>query len=101
MKRLAQYLVDQVRSEQHLRNYNKAHRLDTIEMNNFFKETDKIEIKGRFVSACKYALPIPEKVIIRNDMSKYKLNKTLTEEFINRYERNKKKTKLLYRKKRV
>jgi len=93
MKRLSQYLVDQIRSEQHLRNYNKAHRLDTIEMNDFFKECDKIEIKGRFVSACKYALPMPEKVIIKNDMSKYKLNKILTEEFINRYERIKQKNK--------
>lgn len=101
MKRLSQYLVDQVKSEQHLRNYNKAHRLDTIEMNDFFKECDKIEIKGKFVSACKYAMPILERVIIKNDMSKYKLNKTLTEEYINRYERNKTKTKLLYRKKRV
>tara|TARA_R100001591_G_scaffold99889_1_gene106233 strand:- start:343 stop:597 length:255 start_codon:yes stop_codon:yes gene_type:complete len=82
MKRLSQYLVDKLRSEQHLRNYNKANRLDTIEMNNYFKECDKIEIKGRFVSACKYALPIPERVIIKNDMSKYKL--------IKRYERNKK-----------
>ena len=99
MKTLSQYLVNNLREEQHLRNYNKANRLDSIEMNNYFKECDKIEIKGRFVSACKYALPIPERVIIRNDMSKYKLNKKLTEEFINRYERNKKNSKLLYRKK--
>jgi len=99
MKTLSQYLVNKLREEQHLRNYNKANRLYSIEMNNYFKESDKIEIKGRFVSACKYALPIPEKVIIRNDMSKYKLNKKLTEEFINRYERNKKNSKLLYRKK--
>lgn len=99
MKTLSQYLVNKLREEQHLRNYNKANRLYSIEMNNYFKECDKIEIKGRFVSACKYALPIPEKVIIRNDMSKYKLNKKLTEEFINRYERNKKNSKLLYRKK--
>ena len=99
MKTLSQYLVNKLREEQHLRNYNKANRLYSIEMNNYFKECDKIEIKGRFVSACKYALPIPEKVIIRNDMSKYKLNKKLTEEFINRYERNKKNSKLLCRKK--
>lgn len=99
MKTLSQYLVNKLREEQHLRNYNKANRLYSIEMNNYFKESDKIEIKGRFVSACKYALPIPEKVIIKNDMSKYKLNKKLTEEFINRYERNKKNSKLLYRKK--
>ena len=80
MKTLSQYLVNKLREEQHLRNYNKANRLYSIEMNNYFKESDKIEIKGRFVSACKYALPIPEKVIIR-------------------YERNKKNAKLLYRKK--
>ena len=75
MKRLSEYLVDKLKEEQHLRNYNKANRLDTIDLNKYFKETDKIEIKGRFVSACKYALPIPERVIIKNDMSKYKLIK--------------------------
>lgn len=75
MKRLSEYLVNKLKEEQHLRNYNKANRLDTIDLNKYFKETDKIEIKGRFVSACKYALPIPERVIIKNDMSKYKLIK--------------------------
>ena len=99
MKRLSQYLVNKLKEEQHLRNYNKINRLVSIDLNNYFKETTLIEIKGRFVEACRYPLPIPERVIIKNDMSKYKLNKTLTEEFINRYERNKKNARLLYRKK--
>ena len=89
MKRLSQYLVNKLREEQHIRNYNKANRIQSIDLNNYFKETDKIEIKGRFVSACKYALPIPEKVIIKNDMSKYKL--------IKRYETNKTNTCVLHR----
>ena len=46
-----------------------------IDLNNYFKETDRIEIKGKFVPACNYPLPIPERIIIRNDMSKYKLIK--------------------------
>lgn len=89
MKRLSQYLVNKLREEQHIRNYNKANRIQSIDLNNYFKETDKIEIKGRFVSACKYALPIPERVIIKNDMSKYKL--------IKRYETNKTNTCVLHR----
>ena len=89
MKRLSQYLVNKLREEQHIRNYNKANRIQSIDLNNYFKETDKIEIKGRFVSACKYALPIPETVIIKNDMSKYKL--------IKRYETNKTNTCVLHR----
>ena len=46
-----------------------------IDLNNYFKETDRIEIKGKFVRACNYPLPIPERIIISNDMSKYKLTK--------------------------
>ncbi len=89
MKRLSQYLVNKLKEEKHLREYNKANRLETIDLNNYFKETTKIEIKGRFVEACRYPLPIPERVIIKNDMSKYKL--------IKRYETNKTNTFVLHR----
>jgi len=90
MNESASYLVESLVKERQIKLDNIYNRRNFIDLNNFFKETDKIEIKGRFVSACKYPMPIPERVIVKNDMSKYKLNKTLTEEFINRYERNKK-----------
>lgn len=89
MNESASYLVDSLVKEREKKLDNIYNRRNFIDLNNFFKETDKIEIKGRFVSACKYPMPIPERVLIKNDMSKYKLNKTLTEEYINRYERNK------------
>tara|TARA_R110002012_G_scaffold16404_4_gene63412 strand:+ start:12895 stop:13155 length:261 start_codon:yes stop_codon:yes gene_type:complete len=75
MKKLSQYLVDQLRSKQNLIKYNKENRLDTIEMDNYFKNSEKIEISGKFVKACRYILPIPNFVPVKNDMSKYKLNK--------------------------
>lgn len=89
MNESASYLVDSLVRERKIKLDNIYNRRNFIDLNNFFKETDKIEIKGRFVSACKFPMPIPERVLIKNDMSKYKLNKTLTEEYINRYERNK------------
>ena len=42
MKRLSQYLVNKLKEEKHLREYNKANRLETIDLNNYFKETTKI-----------------------------------------------------------
>ncbi len=89
MNESASYLVDSLVKEREKKLDNIYNRRNFIDLDNFFKETDKIEIKGRFVSACKFPMPIPERVLIKNDMSKYKLNKTLTEEYINRYERNK------------
>ena len=89
MNESASYLVDSLVKEREKKLDNIYNRRNFIDLDNFFKETDKIEIKGRFVSACKFPMPITERVLIKNDMSKYKLNKTLTEEYINRYERNK------------
>lgn len=89
MNESASYLVDTLVNEREKKLDNIYNRRNFIDLDNFFKETDKIEIKGKFVSACKFPMPIPERVLIKNDMSKYKLNKTLTEEYINRYERNK------------
>jgi hypothetical protein len=89
MNESASYLVDSLVNEREKKLDNIYNRRNFIDLDNFFKETDKIEIKGKFVSACKFPMPIPERVLIKNDMSKYKLNKTLTEEYINRYERNK------------
>ena len=89
MNESASYLVDSLVNEREKKLDNIYNRRNFIDLDNFFKETDKIEIKGKFVSACKFPIPIPERVLIKNDMSKYKLNKTLTEEYINRYERNK------------
>lgn len=89
MKLLSTYLINSLKAENTRKQEDIYLRRNNIDLNNFFKETDKIEIKGKFVSACKFPMPIPERVLIKNDMSKYKLNKTLTEEYINRYERNK------------
>ncbi len=89
MNESASYLVGSLVKKRERKLDNIYNRRNFIDLNNFFKETDKIEIKGKFVSACKYPMPIPERVLIKNDMSKYKLNKKLTEEYINRYERNK------------
>tara|TARA_R100000951_G_scaffold115630_1_gene124350 strand:+ start:821 stop:1090 length:270 start_codon:yes stop_codon:yes gene_type:complete len=89
MKLLSKYLVNSLKEENTRKQEDVYLKRFNIDLNNFFKETDKIEIKGKFVSACKFALPIPERQIIKNDMTKYKL--------INRYDRNKKKAQLLHR----
>ena len=89
MNELSLYLVNTLKNNQARSRESILNKRNNIDLNKFFKETDKIEIKGKFVSACKYALPIPERQIIKNDMSKYKL--------INRYDRNKKKAQLLHR----
>tara|TARA_R100000951_G_scaffold116802_1_gene131220 strand:+ start:9947 stop:10225 length:279 start_codon:yes stop_codon:yes gene_type:complete len=89
MKLLSKYLVEQLKSVQKQKSYDKKNRLYHIDLNDFFKYSGNIEINNRFVSACRLPQPSFERVIINNDMSKYKLNKTLTEEYINRYERNK------------
>jgi hypothetical protein len=75
MNESASYLVDSLVKERKIKLDNIYNRRNFIDLNNFFKETDKIEIKGRFVSACKFPMPIPERIIVRNDMSKYKLIK--------------------------
>jgi hypothetical protein len=75
MNESASYLVDSLVRERKIKLDNIYNRRNFIDLNNFFKETDKIEIKGRFVSACKFPMPIPERIFVRNDMSKYKLIK--------------------------
>jgi hypothetical protein len=75
MNESASYLVDSLVKERKIKLDNIYNRRNFIDLNNFFKETDKIEIKGRFVSACKFPMPIPERIFVRNDMSKYKLIK--------------------------
>ncbi len=89
MKLLSKYLVNSLKEENTRKQEDVYLKRFNIDLNNFFKETDKIEIKGKFVSACKFPMPIPERQIIKNDMTKYKL--------INRYDRNKKKAQLLHR----
>ncbi len=89
MKLLSKYLVNSLKEENTRKQEDVYLKRFNIDLNNFFKETDKIEIKGKFVSACKFPMPIPERQIIKNDMTKYKL--------INRYDRNKKKAELLHR----
>jgi hypothetical protein len=81
MTNLTKYLIQSLKEKQ---DYNKRRVLNksyNIDLNDFFKDSGRIEIKGRFVEACRYPLPIPGRVIIKNDMSKYKL--------IKRYETNK------------
>jgi|TARA_R110002012_G_scaffold310425_1_gene518641 hypothetical protein len=87
MKELSTYLINSLKSKQQNYKDSIVNKTYYIDLNNFFRETDKIEIKGKFVSACKFPMPIPERQIIKNDMTKYKL--------INRYDRNKKKAELL------
>ena len=59
MKELSKYLVNSLKQEQRHykeRVYNKSIFID---FNNFFKNSGKIEINGKFVRACRYVLPIP------------------------------------------
>ncbi len=84
MNKLTTYLINSLVREKEQKIEDQKNRRNNIDLNKYFKETDKIEIKGKFVSACKFPMPIPERVLIKNDMSKYKL--------INRYERNKERT---------
>lgn len=75
MKNLTNYLIKSLKQEQ---NYNKQKVLNNsfnIDLNDYFKYSGKIEVKGRFVEVCRYSLPTPGRVIIKNDMSKYKLRR--------------------------
>lgn len=82
MKELSKYLVNSLKQEQRHYKERVSNKSIFIDFNNFFKNSGKIEISGKFVRACRYVLPIPDFIPIKNDMSKYKL--------INRYEANKK-----------
>ncbi len=82
MNELSTYLVNSLKKEQQYLKERVSNKTILIEFNNFFKNSGKIEISGKFVRACRYALPIPHFTPIKNDMSKYKL--------IKRYETNKK-----------
>ncbi len=79
MNESASYLVDSLVKEREQKLDNTYNRRNFIDLNNFFKHSGKIEVNGRFVAACRYALPIPNVRPVKNDMSKYKL--------IKRYER--------------
>ncbi len=81
MKSLTKYFIQSLKQKQYYNNQRILNNSYNINLNDFFKDSGRIEVKGRFVEACRYALPIPEKQIIKNDMSKYKL--------IKRYETNK------------
>ena len=82
MKELSTYLVNSLKQKQRHQKERVSNKSIFIDFNNFFKNSGKIEISGKFVKACRYALPIPHFTRVKNDMSKYKL--------INRYEANKK-----------
>ncbi len=75
MKSLTQYVVEQLKSAQKQKIHNKKNRLNHIDLNDFFKYSGNIEIKNRFVSACRLPQLAFERVITNNDMSKYKLIK--------------------------
>lgn len=51
---------------------NRIIRKNTIELNDYFAYSGKIEIDGKFVKPSNDLLYL-EKTIIKNDMSKYKL----------------------------
>tara|TARA_R110000751_G_scaffold16235_2_gene51607 strand:- start:1180 stop:1410 length:231 start_codon:yes stop_codon:yes gene_type:complete len=75
MNQLAQYFVEQLKYAQKTKNYRKINRLTCIDMNNYFTDSGKIELGTKYVLACHHQLPIPERIIYNNDMSKYKLKK--------------------------
>jgi len=50
----------------------EIYRKNTIELNDYFAYSGKIEIDGKFVKA-NSNLTYEEKAIIKNDMNKYKL----------------------------
>ena len=75
MNELSAYLIDQCRKIQDKEKINKKNRHNLLEMHNFFKNSEKIEINGRFVRACRYVLPVPTFLPIKNNMSKYKLKR--------------------------
>ena len=75
MNELASYLVDSLIKQRDKNTDNIYNRRNHIDLDDFFKNSGKIEINGRFVRACRYLLPIPNVRPVRNDMSKYKLTK--------------------------
>jgi hypothetical protein len=75
MNESALHLVDSLVQEREKKIDNIYNRRNFIDLNNFFKNSGKIEVNGRFVAACRYVLPIPNVRPVKNDMSKYKLIK--------------------------
>ena len=59
----------------------KLYKQNTIELNDYFAYSGKIEIKGKFVKPNDDYI-YKEKIIIKNDMSKYKLEKDRIDKII-------------------
>ena len=77
MNTLTKYLINSLKQEQQYHEDSIVNRSFCIELNDFFKNSGKIEISGKFVRACRYALPIPNVRPVKNDMTKYKLINSL------------------------
>ena len=68
---MSQYLIQHIKQSNNLK---KFHNEIYIELDSYFKYSGMVEYKNKIRKA-KVFHPLKEKVIIKNDMTKYKLNK--------------------------